>query len=297
MSSSKPLTIELKYQPPYDWRSVLSFYRSHEIPYLEAVDDVSFQRVIETTGGLGWFQVFHEAKRKALRVSMWNGDKADLARVAGAVRRMFDLDADPAVVGAAMAADSHLNAIWQRNPGLRVSRAWSGFESMMTTVLGQLVSVSFGRVLIRELMHAAGSRATHPKTNERIYLFPTAKRILRADLSAVRTSPMRRTTLQSLAALASDEALNWRTPIPAANLKKTLRAVGGVGPWTAEYVAMRGFGDNDAFPATDYGLKQEIKRHPQTDPNRVRPWRAYAAIALWKSFAEHKLTSPSLSGE
>ena len=74
--------------------------------------------------------------------------------------------------------------------------------------------------------------------------------------------------------------------MPPMELRKTLLGVPGIGTWTAEYVAMRGFDDDDAFPATDYGLKQELKRHPEVDVNRVRPWRAYAAICLWKGYAE-----------
>ena len=51
---------------------------------------------------------------------------------------------------------------------------------------------------------------------------------------------------------------------------------------------MRGFRDDDAFPGTDYALKQELKRYPEMNVNRVRPWRAYAATALWRSFAAAK---------
>ena len=58
---------------------------------------------------------------------------------------------------------------------------------------------------------------------------------------------------------------------------------------------MRGFQKDDAFPATDYGLKQELKRHPEVDANSIRPWREYAATALWKGFAEAKNTPMSLS--
>jgi 3-methyladenine DNA glycosylase/8-oxoguanine DNA glycosylase len=58
-----------------------------------------------------------------------------------------------------------------------------------------------------------------------------------------------------------------------------------IGAWTSEYIAMRGFHDDDAFPRTDYALKQELKRLSEVDANRVRPWRAYAAVLLWNSFA------------
>lgn len=140
-------------------------------------------------------------------------------------------------------------------------------------------------------MRAAGSEAVPPKTFKRIFLLPTANQILTANLSSVRTSERRRATLRSLALLVENGTLDWKKPVSAKALRKTLLSVPGIGAWTAEYVAMRGFEDDDAFPATDYGLKQELKRHPEIDVERVRPWRAYAASALWKNFAEEKENS------
>jgi DNA-3-methyladenine glycosylase II len=193
-----------------------------------------------------------------------------------------------AILDKAMTCDSHLFQLWAQYPGLRVGRAWSGFETMFTTVLGQLVSVSFGRILIDELMRAAGSKAHHPKTREDIYLFPTAQQIIDADLSRVRTSEGRRTTIRAMATLVENGSLNWGKAGSTGQLRATLLAIPGVGNWTAEYIAMRAFHDNDAFPATDYGLKQVLKQHPEIQVKRVRPWRAYAASALWRSFAETK---------
>ncbi len=187
-----------------------------------------------------------------------------------------------------MSADPYVASVWERHPGLRVARSWDGFETMLTTILGQLVSVSFGRTLVDELMTAAGRKARHPKTAEPIHLFPTAKRLLAADLSTVRTSVSRRIAIQAVARLVASGAFKLKEPISPKKLRQLLLAVPGIGAWTSEYIAMRGFGDNDAFPATDYALKQELKRHPEVEVNRVRPWRAYAASALWKSFAQAK---------
>ena len=140
-------------------------------------------------------------------------------------------------------------------------------------------------------MQAAGAKARHPKTGETIHLFPTALRILTADLASVRTSPARRMAIRALAKLVVDGTLDWERAISSKELRKILLSAPGVGAWTAEYIAMRGFHDDDAFPGTDYGLKQELKRHPEVNVNRVHPWRAYAATALWKSFAEAKGTA------
>ena len=288
--NSPHVSVELPYKAPYDWKAMLSVFRAHQLPHLESVDDRGYERVVPTSLGMGWFRVAEGAKQHSLQLSVWIGAEEDISDISQSARRMFDLDADPNVIREAMNADPYLSSIWKRHPGLRVTRSWNGFETMLTTILGQVVSVSFGRTLADELMKAGGTEASHPKSGELIQLFPTADQLLIADLSAVRTSESRRTAIRSLAMLVADGTLEWEHPMPPKELRKTLLDVPGIGAWTAEYVAMRGFHDDDAFPATDYGLKQELKRHPEVDVNRVRPWRAYAAIALWKSYAEAKGT-------
>ncbi len=279
-----PISRTLAYSEPYDWESILAHIRWHQLPNLETVDLRGYERVVQTSQGIGWFTVTHDKATRKVRLSMWNGNEEDFVGISAAVRRMFDLDAEPNVIREAMSADPYLLSLWNRHPGLRIARRWSGFEALFTTVLGQLVSLRFARTLADEFMKAAGTKVRHPKTSRHIYLFPTVHQILNADLSAVRTSESRRTAIRSLAALVADGTLNWRQSNPPAALRKTLLSVPGVGPWTAEYVAMHGFDDNDAFPATDYVLKQELKRHPEVDVKRVRPWRAYAVMALWKGF-------------
>jgi DNA-3-methyladenine glycosylase II len=138
------------------------------------------------------------------------------------------------------------------------------------------------------LMESAGARANHPRTGEPMYLFPTVKRLLNADLSKIRTSESRRNAIRSLATLVEDGTLAWEQPIEHERLRKILLSVPGIGPWTSEYVAMHGFHDDDAFPSTDYGLKQQLKLHPEVDVKNVRPWRVYAAMALWKEFAHSR---------
>jgi DNA-3-methyladenine glycosylase II len=289
-AGDRPLSRHLPYKSPFDWETALGVFRAHQLPHLESVDDRAYERVVKTSLGMGWFRVEHDAEGSFVRLSLWGGADEDLDKIATIVRRMFDLDADPAAIAKVFDGDQYLSAIWARYPGLRVARSWDGFESMVTTILGQLVSVSFGRTLTDELMQTAGAKARHPKTGERIHLFPTAKRLLNADLKAIRTSEARRTAIRSLAKVVQDGTLQWQSVIPPKELRKILLSVPGVGAWTSEYVAMRGFHDDDAFPATDYGLKQELKRHPEVDVNRVRPWRAYAASALWRSFAATKGT-------
>ena len=290
-AAGKPMIRDISYAQPYDWQSMLAFFSTHHLPHLESVDSSGYERIAHTRAGLGWFRVEHHDSLNAIRLSVWNATEEDVVEISATVEDMFDLKAQPDILDKAMSSDSYLFQLWTQYPGLRIGRAWNGVESMFTTVLGQLVSVSFGRTLINELMRAAGSKARHPKTSDGIYLFPTAEQIIDADLSSVRTSEGRRITIRALATLLRNGSIDWSKTGSTSEQKRALLAIPGVGSWTAEYIAMRAFHDNDAFPATDYGLNKVLKRHPEVEVKRVRPWRAYAASALWRSFAEGKAIS------
>jgi 3-methyladenine DNA glycosylase/8-oxoguanine DNA glycosylase len=281
--------LQLKYFPPFDGETLLSIFRAHQLPDLETVTAQHYERVFHRDGRIGYFRVSHDDPGKnALTLKVVGAARNSIPAIEQRVRRMFDLDVNPAVIAEHMAGQPHLGDLWRRYPGLRVARTWDRFETLITTILGQLVSVSFGRTLIRELMHSSGERMKHPATGQEIHLFPTPKALRTADLSVVRTSEMRRTAIRTIAALAADGGLPLVGQPEPKGLRRTLLSLPGVGAWSAEYIAMRAFDDNDAFPATDYGLKQEIKRHPKMNVSKVRPWRAYAAAALWKHFAETK---------
>jgi DNA-3-methyladenine glycosylase II len=278
----------LAFSPPYDWAGILTFFRGHSVPYVESVDEQGYERVVHTKQGLGWLRVDSGGEPDALRLRLWNGDEEDLARISLIVRAMFDLDAVPAQIERAFHNAPYLSGIWHRHPGLRVARLWSGSEAIFTTILGQLVSVKFARTLVRELMEAAGPRVSHPKTGEVIHLFPSPEEICRADLAKIRSSEARKLAILSVANVLSDNTVSQHESLSPKELRKRLMSVPGVGAWTAEYVAMRGFFDDDAFPSTDYVLKQELKLHPELKVEQVRPYRAYAAVALWRGFADRK---------
>jgi 3-methyladenine DNA glycosylase/8-oxoguanine DNA glycosylase len=283
--------MQLKYLPPFDGETLLSIFRAHQLPELETVTARQYERVFQCDGRIGYFRVSQNAPGKnSLTLKVVGADRESIPAIEQRVRRMFDLDVNPAVIAGHMAGQPHLGDLWRQYPGLRVARTWDRFETLITTILGQLVSVSFGRTLIRELMQSSGRRGKHPVTGQEICLFPTPKALRTADLSGVRTSEMRRTAIRAIAALAADGGLPLAGEPEPRELRRILLSLPGVGAWSAEYIAMRAFDDDDAFPATDYGLKQEIKRHPEMNVNQARPWRAYAAAALWKNFAAMKGT-------
>ena len=286
ISKARSFSLDLGYKAPYDWPGVLSFLREHRLPHVESVDQESYERVIDTKYGLGWFRVSHLPEAASLMVELRNGSKDDMAVVQGRVRRMFDLDADPFHIHRALSSNPSLDRIWDQHRGLRVARSWSGIELIFTAILGQLVSVKVAHTLVDELMRAVGNATLRPRTGKPINLFPNPEQIALGNLAMVRTSASRRMAILTTAKMIVAGGLDGDIVSSPKELRKKLLSVAGIGPWTVEYIVMRGFHDDDAFPATDYGLKQELKRFPDLKIATMRPLRAYAAVALWKSFIE-----------
>jgi AraC family transcriptional regulator of adaptative response / DNA-3-methyladenine glycosylase II len=75
----------------------------------------------------------------------------------------------------------------------------------------------------------------------------------------------------------------------AANVEEQIEALqrlAGIGPWTAQYIAMRALHWPDAFPGGDLMLlkaAQVSKKELHARAEAWRPWRAYAAHYLWQS--------------
>lgn len=143
-----PIIRELKYLQPYDWDTLLAFFRAHQLPYLESVDEAGYERVIATSGGWGRFRVAHDSIRHCIDLSVWNCAEEDLNAISSSVRRMFDLDAKPAILYKTMIADSYLASVWNRHPGLRVGRSSSGFETLLRRSWAKL-SLSASGVFLR----------------------------------------------------------------------------------------------------------------------------------------------------
>ena len=220
--------------------------------------------------------------------------------LAARVQRLFDLNADPAVIGAHLARDRRLAPLVAARPGLRVPGAWDGFELGVRAILGQQITVAAARGLAAKLAATLGEQLTHPQANALglTHVFPEAARVAAADLSALGMPRARIAWLQALARAHEanptlfDAAVDG--PRTLDDVIRRLRALKGIGEWTAHYIAMRQMREPDAFPVGDVALMRALANAKGVRPTarqmlaraeRWRPWRAYAALHLWASLA------------
>lgn len=295
--SVAPITLKLSYVPPYDWEAMVAFLAARAIAGVELVEPGRYRRTIGFDGVCGTVEVRPATDRDALAVTIRHPDVRALPAIVARVRRVFDLAADVGVINSHLASDAHLAGLVGARPGLRVPGAWDGFELAVRAVLGQQVTVAaarrlastvatmYGTPMPASLVEASGGLTT---------LFPTAGRLATADLGALGMPRARVATLAAVAAAAAADArLFERAPDLDAGIAR-LRALPGIGEWTAHYVAMRAMREPDAFPASDIGLLRAtavrgLRPTPLALAKRAeqwRPWRAYAAQHLWTADAD-----------
>jgi len=287
------VSLRLAYRPPYDWEAMLAFLAARAIPGVEVVADGRYARTIGLREGQGVLTV-EAAARDRVSVTLRFPDLRALPTIIARVRRVFDLAADPVAIGAHLRVDPRLAPLVVARPGLRVPGAWDGFELAVRAILGQQITVPAASGLAGKLVRAYGEPMPDAGgvAEGLTHLFPTPDRLAGADLSALGMPRPRAAALSSLArAVAADPMIFG----PRRSLEEALdrlRALDGVGEWTAQYIAMRQLREPDAFPAADIGLLRAMAaangRRPTSaqllvHAERWRPWRAYAALHLWAS--------------
>jgi len=295
--TTQALVLRLGYRPPFDFAATLAFLRERALPGVEAVDAHGYSRTIGTPEAPGWLRVSRwpdgrGTRAHALKLELHGVAPAQLAATVARVRRMFDLDADPEAIAAVLSADPRLGPLLRRRPGLRLPGAWDGFETAVRAVIGQQVSVAAARTLATRLVERHGPALATPAPGLS-RLFPTAEALVEGGVDRLGLTAARAATLRGMAGAVLEGRVGFDAAQTLEDFAAAWSALPGLGPWTAHYLALRALGHPDAFPAEDLVLQKAMA----TDGGRLatrqlraraeawRPWRAYAAIHLWRDAA------------
>ena len=284
------LDFELSFRPPFDWPAVTAFLAARAIAGVESVESGAYRRTVRIPGDdtehRGWIAVELSRKRPTLRVATSASLAKALPPVLSRVKALMDVACHPAEVAKA------LGTLARAHPGLRVPGAFDGFEMAVRAILGQQVTVAAARTVAGRFAATFGDAIETPFA-ELTTLFPTAARVAELSPGQVARLGMPGARARTILALAGAVADGRLVLSPNANVEATLdqlRALPGVGEWTAQYIAMRALSWPDAFPHTDLGV---MKALGETSARRVldaaeawRPWRAYAVMHLWLSLTK-----------
>lgn len=279
------LTVRLAFREPGDVSGSLAFLGARAVPGVESYDGLAYSRSLGLPHGEGVVRLSPEGGH--VRAELHLADLRDLAAAVARCRRLLDLDADPLAVAAHLGADPLLAPLIEARPGRRVPGCPDGAELAVRAVVGQQVSLAAARALAGRLVAAAGKPLTAPR-GAVTHLFPTPEVLAGLDPA---TLPLPRARARALVSLAAALAGGLRLD-PAADRHEAhaaLRALPGIGGWTARYVLMRGLGDPDVLLTDDLVVRRAAGRLGlPADPAGLAaatrgwaPWRSYATAALW----------------
>ncbi|SBS71192.1 putative bifunctional transcriptional activator/DNA repair enzyme AlkA (Includes: Methylphosphotriester-DNA--protein-cysteine S-methyltransferase; DNA-3-methyladenine glycosylase) [uncultured Mycobacterium sp.] len=280
------LSLRLPVRTPFAYEGVFGHLAAGAVSGCEEVRDGAYRRTLRLPSGYGVVSLTPQPDH--VRCTLVLEQVRDLSTAIARCRRLLDLDADPEAVIDVLGADSDLRDVVAKAPGQRIPRTVDEEELTVRAVLGQQVSTKAARTHAARLVSAYGSPVIDPHgglTNT----FPSIAQLADIDPAHLAMPTARRRSLTGLiAALATGEltvhpGCDWELA------RQQLLALPGIGPWTAEIVAMRGLGDPDAFPASDLGVRLAAEqlglatdvRALTAHGARWRPWRSYAVQHLW----------------
>jgi AraC family transcriptional regulator of adaptative response / DNA-3-methyladenine glycosylase II len=282
------IPLRLPVRRPFAGDAVVQYFHQRSVPGLEDVRGGAYQRSLRLPNarGTATFVVGPDHVTCALRLE----DLRDLTAAVGRARQLFDLDADPEAVDAALARDSRLRPLVRATPGRRVPGTVDPFELAVRAVIGQQISLRAASTVLGRLTYAHGSVLAAPD-GAVTHVFPSAAELVDADPASFPMPRRRAEALHQLALAVANQKIVLEGGHDRDEVRRDLQRLDGIGPWTAGYIAMRALGDADVFLASDLGVRHAMDRLGEPAGQRAieersqgwRPWRSYAMQHLWAS--------------
>lgn len=293
--SAGQLSVRLAVRTPFAYEGLFGHLAATGVPGVEEVRDGVYRRTMRLPSGPGIVALTPHPDH--VRCDLALGDVRDLTTAIARCRRLLDLDADPEAVIDVLNTDPVLAPVVAKAPGQRIPRTVDEHELAMRVVLGQQVSTKAARTHARRLVEAHGT-PVRDAAGGLTHVFPSAAEVADADPELMAFPRSRRQTLLTLAGMLANGDVVLDAGCDWGRAREQLLSIRGVGPWTAEVIAMRALGDPDAWPASDLGVLAAARRVGLPgDPaaltahgERWRPWRAYATQHLWTAL-DHEVNN------
>lgn len=258
----------------------------HSIPTLDIHEPAELRhtRVIAVDSGPKAVEL--EFATNGVHLTCAGANANDLDQLESSVRAWLDLDTNLSGVQEAFSLDPVLGPLVEARPWLRLVGYLNGFEAAATTILGQQVTLATGRTFGGRFLAAYGSEDPSGLRN-----FPTPEAVVARGVGTLRESiGLTKTRAGTLFLMAEAFAARGFTGTPGIPLDRSeLLALRGVGPWTADYLQMRGRSDPDAFVPGDLVARRALDRITEREAAALAsswaPYRSYAMVHLWAADA------------
>jgi AraC family transcriptional regulator, regulatory protein of adaptative response / DNA-3-methyladenine glycosylase II len=277
------LVLRLPFHGPLDWDAMLGYFAARAVPGVEHVSGDTYRRTVVIDGDPGVLEL-HPGGDDHLVLRAHLPHWEELIHVVGRARRIASLDLDLAEPFARLAGDPSIGPLLARRPGIRPPGTWDPFETGVRAILGQQITVAGANTITGRLVERLGTPVPGIAQLGLSHTFPSAETLAAADLSRLGLTRARAAAVRSFARAVANDTVRLDRSVSLDRLVASITALEGLGPWTAQYLALR-LGEPDACPVTDLGLQRALPRATAAAlgsiAERWRPWRALATTHLW----------------
>lgn len=283
-------TCLLHYTEPFDYEGILAFMRPRAMIGVEVITEDSYSRSFRLEEGRGYFTVTIDRDKSALVLHIVCNHKACYKCIYDRVRQMFDLDRDLMAISRAFCQDPILSRGMVDGCVPRLPVAYNPFEHTIRAILGQQITVKAATTLAGRIVAKGGVKTPEHYPDGLAYYFPTPAEFVGIDLDDVGLTKARKATIEQVASAIANGDVRLDPDQSFDDFYRAFSVIKGIGDWTVNYVAMRGMGMVDTFPAKDLGIVKALTVGEKKPKLREileiaegwRPYRAYAALCLWR---------------
>jgi AraC family transcriptional regulator of adaptative response / DNA-3-methyladenine glycosylase II len=285
------LLLRLPFRGPLDWRALVAYLAARAIPGVEHVSGDVYRRTIVVEGDPGVLELYPGAEGHLLlcaHLPHWR----ELIHIVQRTRWIASLDLDLDEAVAQLGDDPIVGPLVRARPGIRTPGTWDAFETGVRAIIGQQVTVAAANTIAGRLVTRLGTPVAGLEPLGLTHSFPSAQTVARADLDGLGLTRARSNAIRSFAEAVAAGEIPLDRSLSLDRLVASITSVEGLGPWTANYLALR-IGERDACPTSDLGLRRALDGRlqaprPEELADRWRPWRALAVTHLWTADARQR---------
>lgn len=289
IKSNDTSQIFLCYRPPYNWDSMITFLKGRELLGVEYVTKEKYMRTVKIGKYEGWISLSHTPENSALRLEFSHSLCPVLPILLNKIRNMFDLQAHPEAIQEKLKKCKIIGKAVLKNPGMRLPGGFDGFELCLRAILGQQVTVKAATTLAGRLSQTYGKSISTPYQNL-THLTPLAETISKCketDITKFGITNTRANTIISLAKAYTKGTITLDVGSKPQKAIESLLNIPGIGPWTSQYIVMRGIGWPNAFLKEDLVVRKKLGnvsiKTAEDISQQWAPWRSYAVLHIWNS--------------
>ena len=283
-------------QEPFNFQQCLTFLKRSEQEVMHVTTDESVRKLLN----LGHRFILVELKEGSEGIQvLFKGSISEVERIAieREVRDWLDLDRDLRSFEQLAQEDDVLRPLFESYRGLRLIGFPDLFEALTWAIIGQQITLSFAYTLKRRFVEQYGESQIIEGVT--YWTFPRAEVIATLEPEALRPLQFSRRKAEYIRDIAREIVEGTLSKpvlqqLSTEDIRKRLLRIRGVGEWTADYVLMKCFQDQTAFPVADAGLHQALMHHVGLSHKptlkevkrygaRWGGWEAYATFYLWRS--------------